>query len=206
MHCNRTFLAFAAALVTAGAHAAPLASDDFDANALKLNGVPVGWTVTGGTVDIIGTSFSGTAFNLVPGHGAYIDLDGSSGDAGLLSRTFTLNAGVEYTATFDLAGSHRGSTETGMDTDCSLAEINPLILEGNGNIKALDAKFNFDSNALFRHPEIVAYRDLDEEDPAEIEASKFDLAYIQLDGNIGCLVNGAGLAMATMSAMLALAD
>ena len=85
-----------------------------------------------------------------------------------------------------------------MATDCSLAEINPLILEGNGNIKALDAKFNFDPNALFRHPEIVAYRDLDEEDPAEIEASKFDLAYIQLDGNIGCLVNGAGLAMATM--------
>jgi len=85
-----------------------------------------------------------------------------------------------------------------MDTDASLAEINPLILEGNGNIKALDAKFNFDSNALFRHPEIVAYRDLDEEDPAEVEASKFDLAYISLDGNIGCLVNGAGLAMATM--------
>jgi succinyl-CoA synthetase beta subunit len=85
-----------------------------------------------------------------------------------------------------------------MATDASLAEINPLILEGNGNVKALDAKFNFDSNALFRHPEIVAYRDLDEEDPAEIEASKFDLAYIQLDGNIGCLVNGAGLAMATM--------
>jgi len=83
-------------------------------------------------------------------------------------------------------------------TDSSLAEINPLILEGNGGIKALDAKFNFDSNALFRHPEIVAYRDLDEEDPAEIEASKFDLAYISLDGNIGCLVNGAGLAMATM--------
>ena len=85
-----------------------------------------------------------------------------------------------------------------MDTDASLAEINPLILEGNGNIKALDAKFNFDANALFRHPEIVAYRDLDEEDAAEIEASKFDLSYISLDGNIGCLVNGAGLAMATM--------
>ncbi len=84
------------------------------------------------------------------------------------------------------------------ETDSSLAEINPLILEGSGNIKALDAKFNFDTNALYRHPEIVAYRDLDEEDPAEIEASKFDLAYIQLDGNIGCLVNGAGLAMATM--------
>ncbi len=90
-----------------------------------------------------------------------------------------------------------------MDTDASLAEINPLILEAAvdgkpGGIKALDAKFNFDSNALFRHPEIVDYRDLDEEDAAEIEASKFDLSYISLDGNIGCLVNGAGLAMATM--------
>ena len=85
-----------------------------------------------------------------------------------------------------------------MDTDASLAEINPLILEGSGGIKALDAKFDFDANALFRHPEIVAYRDLDEEDAAEVEASKFDLAYISLDGNIGCLVNGAGLAMATM--------
>ena len=85
-----------------------------------------------------------------------------------------------------------------METDASLAEINPLILEGNGNIKALDAKFTFDSNALFRHPDIVAWRDLDEEDPAEVEASKFDLSYISLDGNIGCLVNGAGLAMATM--------
>ena len=90
-----------------------------------------------------------------------------------------------------------------MDTDASLVEINPLILEGSvdgkpGGIKALDAKFNFDANALFRHPEIVAYRDLDEEDAAEVEASKFDLAYISLDGNIGCLVNGAGLAMATM--------
>ena len=85
-----------------------------------------------------------------------------------------------------------------MDTDASLVEINPMILEGNGGIKAIDAKFNFDANALFRHPEIVAYRDLDEEDPAEVEASKFDLAYISLDGDIGCLVNGAGLAMATM--------
>ncbi|MBT8608820.1 ADP-forming succinate--CoA ligase subunit beta [Polynucleobacter paneuropaeus] len=88
--------------------------------------------------------------------------------------------------------------KTYWDTDASLVEINPLILEGNGKIKALDAKFNFDPNALYRHPEIVAYRDIDEEDAAEIEASKFDLAYISLDGNIGCLVNGAGLAMATM--------
>jgi succinyl-CoA synthetase beta subunit len=85
-----------------------------------------------------------------------------------------------------------------MDTDASLVEINPLNRDSKGKVTALDAKFNFDANALFRHPEIVALRDLDEEDPAEIEASKFDLAYIQLDGNIGCLVNGAGLAMSTM--------
>jgi succinyl-CoA synthetase beta subunit len=84
------------------------------------------------------------------------------------------------------------------DTDASLAEINPLVLTGDGRVLALDAKINFDSNALFRHPDLVALRDLDEEDAAEIEASKFDLSYISLDGNIGCLVNGAGLAMATM--------
>jgi succinyl-CoA synthetase beta subunit len=84
------------------------------------------------------------------------------------------------------------------DTDASLAEINPLILTGDGKVIALDAKIDFDNNALFRHPEIVALRDLDEEDPAEVEASKHDLNYIQLDGNIGCLVNGAGLAMASM--------
>ena len=84
------------------------------------------------------------------------------------------------------------------ETDASLAEINPLIVTGDGRVIAVDAKLNFDSNALFRHPEILEMRDLDEEDPAEIEASKFDLSYISLDGNIGCLVNGAGLAMATM--------
>ena len=82
--------------------------------------------------------------------------------------------------------------------DAMLAEINPLVLTADHRVLALDAKFNFDSNALYRHPEIVAFRDLDEEDPAEIEASKFDLSYISLDGDIGCLVNGAGLAMATM--------
>ncbi|MFO1320372.1 MAG: ADP-forming succinate--CoA ligase subunit beta [Burkholderiales bacterium] len=84
------------------------------------------------------------------------------------------------------------------ETDASLAEINPLILTGDGRVVALDAKINFDSNALYRHPDIVEMRDLDEEDPAEVEASKFDLSYISLDGDIGCLVNGAGLAMATM--------
>ena len=84
------------------------------------------------------------------------------------------------------------------ETDASLAEINPMILTGDGRVVALDAKLNFDANALFRHPDIVEMRDLDEEDPAEVEASKFDLSYISLDGDIGCLVNGAGLAMATM--------
>jgi succinyl-CoA synthetase beta subunit len=82
--------------------------------------------------------------------------------------------------------------------DCSLAEINPLVVTKDGFVRALDAKLNFDDNALFRHPEIVALRDLDEEDEKEIEASKYDLSYIALDGSIGCMVNGAGLAMSTM--------
>jgi succinyl-CoA synthetase beta subunit len=85
-----------------------------------------------------------------------------------------------------------------IDTDCSLAEINPLVMTVDGEILALDAKMNFDGNGLFRHKDIQALRDFDEEDPTETEASKFDLSYIRLDGNIGCMVNGAGLAMATM--------
>lgn len=85
-----------------------------------------------------------------------------------------------------------------VDKDCSIAEINPLVVTGDGRVVALDAKLNFDSNALFRHQDILELRDLDEEDPKEIEASKYDLSYIALDGNIGCMVNGAGLAMATM--------
>ena len=84
------------------------------------------------------------------------------------------------------------------ETDSSLAEINPLILTGSGDVIALDAKINFDDNAMYRHPDLMEMRDLDEEDPAEVEASHFGLSYISLDGNIGCLVNGAGLAMATM--------
>jgi succinyl-CoA synthetase beta subunit len=84
------------------------------------------------------------------------------------------------------------------ETDASLVEVNPLILTSDGRVVALDSKINFDDNALFRQPDIVALRDLDEEDPLEIEASKYDLNYISLDGNIACMVNGAGLAMATM--------
>ncbi|MBS4177137.1 ADP-forming succinate--CoA ligase subunit beta [Lederbergia citrea] len=85
-----------------------------------------------------------------------------------------------------------------VDNDCSIAEINPLVVTGDGNVMALDAKLNFDANALFKHKDILEYRDLEEEDPKEIEASKYDLSYISLEGNIGCMVNGAGLAMATM--------
>lgn len=85
-----------------------------------------------------------------------------------------------------------------VEKDCSIAEINPLVLTKEGDLIALDAKMNFDSNALYRHKDIVAYRDLSEEEPTEIEASKYDLAFIKLDGTIGCLVNGAGLAMATL--------
>ena len=85
-----------------------------------------------------------------------------------------------------------------IDKDCSIAEINPLVVTGDGKVVALDAKLNFDSNALFRHKDILELRDLDEEDPKEVEASKYDLSYIALEGNVGCMVNGAGLAMATM--------
>jgi succinyl-CoA synthetase beta subunit len=115
-------------------------------------------------------------------------------DADQLSRLIGIPDASLPQARQALKGLYRAFWET----DASLAEINPLILTGDGRVIALDAKLNFDSNALFRHPEIVALRDIDEEDPAEVEASRFDLAYIQLDGNIGCLVNGAGLAMATM--------
>jgi succinyl-CoA synthetase beta subunit len=116
------------------------------------------------------------------------------GDADELARSIGVPAGSIPQARAILQGLYRAFDET----DASLAEINPLILTGDGKVVALDAKINFDDNALFRHPDIAAMRDLDEEDPAEIQASKYDLNYIQLEGDIGCLVNGAGLAMATM--------
>jgi succinyl-CoA synthetase beta subunit len=115
-------------------------------------------------------------------------------DADEMARTIGIPPASVSQARAVLQGLYRAFDEG----DASLAEINPLILTGAGKVVALDAKMTFDDNALFRHPEIAAMRDLDEEDPAEIEASKYDLNYIQLDGNIGCLVNGAGLAMATM--------
>ncbi|MGW8183611.1 MAG: ADP-forming succinate--CoA ligase subunit beta [Burkholderiales bacterium] len=116
------------------------------------------------------------------------------GDAADVARKI----GVPDTAVAEARDLLKGLYRAFDESDASLAEINPLIVTGDAHVLALDAKINFDDNALFRHPDIVALRDLDEEDPAEVEASKFDLNYIQLDGNIGCLVNGAGLAMATM--------
>jgi succinyl-CoA synthetase beta subunit len=118
----------------------------------------------------------------------------TDGDADSVARKIGVpDASVPQARTM-LQGLYRAFEET----DASLAEINPMIVSKSGKVVALDAKLNFDANALFRHPDIVEMRDLDEEDPNEIEASKFDLSYISLDGNIGCLVNGAGLAMATM--------
>jgi succinyl-CoA synthetase beta subunit len=118
----------------------------------------------------------------------------TDGEADGVARQIGILEGSVAEARGLLQGLYRAFDQT----DASLAEINPLILTGDGRVIALDAKLNFDDNALFRHPDIVEMRDLDEEDPAEIEASRFDLSYISLDGNIGCLVNGAGLAMATM--------
>ncbi|HVM98231.1 MAG TPA: ADP-forming succinate--CoA ligase subunit beta, partial [Candidatus Acidoferrales bacterium] len=109
---------------------------------------------------------------------------------------FGLGLGKESVAKFVtfVGALYRAFTES----DCSLAEINPLVVTKSGDILALDAKMSFDDNALFRHADIRALRDVTEEDPKEVEASKFDLNYISLDGNIGCMVNGAGLAMSTM--------
>ena len=127
-----------------------------------------------------------------------VEIDPATGLKDAEADDIAAKIGVPAASIADARVQLQGLYKAYWETDASLAEINPLILTGEGKVIALDAKFNFDSNALFRHPEIVAYRDLDEEDPAEVEASKFDLAYISLDGNIGCLVNGAGLAMATM--------
>ncbi len=128
----------------------------------------------------------------------HLTIDPSVGVTDAECNDIGTKIGVPATSLADFAVQIKGLYKAYWETDCSLAEINPLILTGAGKVIALDAKFNFDSNALYRQPNIVAFRDLDEEDPAEVEASKFDLAYISLDGNIGCLVNGAGLAMATM--------
>ena len=125
-------------------------------------------------------------------------VDPVAGLSGAEADDVALRIGVPQAALVSARAALQGLYRAFWECDASLAEVNPLVLTGDGRVVALDAKINFDSNALYRHPDIAELRDLDEEDPAEIEASKFDLSYIQLDGNIGCLVNGAGLAMATM--------
>lgn len=130
---RKHLIALLAGLAWAGAApAATVFTDNFDGNTLGLNATPAGWTVTGGTVDIIGSTGSGSLFDLLPGNGAYIDLDGSTGASGLLSVSLGLTAGVEYTATFNLAGSQRGSAETGTvsfggaSLDYALASSDPF--------------------------------------------------------------------------------
>jgi succinyl-CoA synthetase beta subunit len=120
------------------------------------------------------------------------------GLAAFQCRRLAFALGVPPALTGKMVGVMQGLYRVFEECDASLAEINPLIITKEGQVMALDAKMNFDSNAFFRQKEIVALRDLDEEDPREVAASKYDLSYISLDGNIACMVNGAGLAMATM--------
>ena len=115
-----------------------------------------------------------------------------------IGRILSNALGLDAAQSKEADAFYRGLYKLYVDSDCSIAEINPLVLTADNQMIALDAKLNFDENAMFRHPDILAYRDLSEESAKEVEASKYGLSYIELDGNIGCLVNGAGLAMATL--------
>ncbi|MEW4289155.1 ADP-forming succinate--CoA ligase subunit beta [Rossellomorea marisflavi] len=125
-------------------------------------------------------------------------IDPVVGLTGFQARRIAFNINIPKELVGKAAKFMLGLYQVYLEKDASIVEINPLVVTGDGNVMALDAKFNFDSNALYRHKDILALRDLEEEDAKEIEASKYDLSYISLDGNIGCMVNGAGLAMATM--------
>ena len=125
-------------------------------------------------------------------------IDPAVGLAAFQARKLAFEIGIPSDSVSKAVKFFMGLYRAFIDKDCSIAEINPLVLTQQGDLLCLDAKMNFDSNALFRHPDILELRDLTEEEPTEIEASKYDLAFIKLDGNIGCLVNGAGLAMATL--------
>jgi len=127
-----------------------------------------------------------------------IDIDPVTGLGAWQARELAFGIGMQPEIVNKATKFFMGLYEAFVKCDCSIAEINPLVVTKDGDVLCLDAKMNFDSNALFRHPEIVQLRDLNEEEPTEIEASKYDLAFIKLDGSIGCLVNGAGLAMATL--------
>ncbi|WP_226665722.1 ADP-forming succinate--CoA ligase subunit beta [Metabacillus litoralis] len=125
-------------------------------------------------------------------------IDPAVGLQGYQARRIAFNINIPKELVGQAVKFMMGLYKVFVEKDCSIAEINPLVVTGDGKVMALDAKLNFDSNALYRHKDIVEYRDLEEEDAKEIEASKYDLSYISLDGNIGCMVNGAGLAMSTM--------
>lgn len=125
-------------------------------------------------------------------------IDPAVGLQGFQARRIAFNINIPKELVGQAVKFMMGLYRAFIEKDCSIAEINPLVTTGDGKVMALDAKLNFDSNALYRHKDILELRDLDEEDAKEIEASKYDLNYIPLDGNIGCMVNGAGLAMATM--------
>ncbi|OAS83351.1 MULTISPECIES: ADP-forming succinate--CoA ligase subunit beta [Metabacillus] len=125
-------------------------------------------------------------------------IDPAVGLQGYQARRIAFNINIKKELVGQAVKFMMGLYQAFVEKDCSIAEINPLVVTGDGKVMALDAKLNFDSNALYRHKDIVEYRDLEEEDAKEIEASKYDLSYISLDGNIGCMVNGAGLAMSTM--------
>ena len=128
----------------------------------------------------------------------YVKVDPLVGLADHQCRSIAFELGLTGKAVFKAVHFMKQLYKLFTEKDCSIVEINPLVITGDNNVIALDAKLNFDDNAMFRHKDIMEYRDTDEEDPSELEAKKFDLSYVNLDGNIGCMVNGAGLAMATM--------
>lgn len=128
----------------------------------------------------------------------YEDIDPVVGLTGFQARRMAFNMNIPAKLVNKAVKFMMGLYKVYVEKDAAIVEINPLVVTGDDQVIALDAKFNFDANALYRHPEIMEMRDYDEEDAKEIEASKYDLSYISLDGNIGCMVNGAGLAMATM--------
>ncbi len=127
-----------------------------------------------------------------------VDIDPVVGLAAFQARQLAFEIGMSADVAAKAVKFFTGLYNAFVQSDCSMAEINPLVVTKDGDVIALDAKMGFDSNALYRHADIAEYRDLNEEEPTEIEASKYDLAFIKLDGSIGCLVNGAGLAMATL--------
>lgn len=128
----------------------------------------------------------------------HVVIDPAVGLAAFQAQQMAFKLGLKGDVVKKAVKAFMGLYKAFKETDCAMAEINPLVETADGQILPLDCKLNFDSNALFRHPDIVEYRDIGEEDPTEVEASKHELAFIKLEGNIGCLVNGAGLAMATM--------